>query len=392
MKPAPLRLGYLPLVDAAPFLIAQSLGFAKREGISLELRPAASWSALRDMLAMGVVDGAQMLVPVPVASALGLGGMPARFEALQILNMNGNVIGVSQRLAARMQNDGYEFDFRDARKAGAALLRACGKTLRIGVPFPFSTHAELVDYWLTHLGLPLPENLEIRTVPPPLMPDALDAGEIDAFCVGEPWGSAAVDRGLAHLLLPGTAIWGFAPEKALTVRQGWAEDNPDIAGRLMRMIWRSCRWLGTDRNRELASDILSDKLPITAEVIDRAMTGRMLTSLQGQEQATSYMIEFFRGAATFPWRSQAAWIGMRLAQRHGLDPIISAQKAAATFRPDLYRFHLRGIGADLPGASGKVEGALSVPTAVASDQGKTILLPDRFYDGQVFDPDATNSG
>lgn len=218
MSLVPLRLGHLPLVDAAPLIIADALGFARAEGLALELRPAPSWSALRDMLALGAVDAAQMLAPVPVAAALGLGASQARFDALQLLNANGNVIGVSAALAKRMTTAGYGFDFADARGAGAALLAALGQELRIGVPFPFSMHSELVQYWLENLGLPLPVTPEIRTVPPPLMADALAAGEIDAFAVGEPWGSQAVARGVGELLLPGAAIWAFAPEKVLATR------------------------------------------------------------------------------------------------------------------------------------------------------------------------------
>ena len=77
---------------------------------------------------------------------------------------------------------------------GSPLL-AAGPDLRIGVPFAFSMHRELIHYWLEALGLPLPPGLEISTVPPPRMAEALAAGEIDAFCVGEPRGSVAVDTG-----------------------------------------------------------------------------------------------------------------------------------------------------------------------------------------------------
>lgn len=385
-----LRLGYIPLVDAAPLFIADTLGFAEQEGLHLSLHPAPSWSALRDMLAMGAVEAAQMLAPVPVAGALGLGGNPAQFDALQLLNANGDVIGVSQPLAEKMRAAGFSFDFADAYRAGQALLAAAGGRLRIGVPFPFSMHAELVHYWLENLGQPLPETLEIRTVPPPLMAAALKADEIDAFAVGEPWGSHSVEQGVGTLLLPGTAIWAFAPEKVLAVRRGWADDNPDLAGRLMRAIWRACRWLGAPENRFLVSDILSgpDRLPISAEIIDRALSGRMIISQRGEERDVPGLIEFFSGAATFPWRSQAAWIGTHLALRNGLDPVQAAQAAGQVFRADLYRLHLRNAGADLPGASEKLEGALHAPTAVASERGRMILPADEFFDRRIFDPAA----
>jgi two-component system, oxyanion-binding sensor len=380
-----LRLGYVPLVDAAPLIVAEAMGFAEEEGLALELCPAPSWSALRDSLAQGAVTAAQMLAPVPVALALGLAG-PARFEALSVLNLNGNAVGVSSVLAGKMSS--HDFAMTDAQAAGRALLAAAGQGLRIGVPFAFSMHLSLVDYWLEGLGQPLPKGLQIITVPPPLMVDALASGEVDAFCVGEPRGSVAVDRGVGQLLLPTSAIWSAAPEKVLATRQGWAEAEPDQTGRLLRAVWRAGRWLDQPQNLSVASEVLAQpgRLGVAAEVIERSLTGRLVISATGEERAIPGFIRFHDGAAGFPWRSQAAWIGKRIAMRHGLDTRTAQDLAAGVFRSDLYRLHLGPAGADLPAASAKVEGSLGQPTPVASSRGKLILPPDHFFDAQVFDP------
>jgi two-component system, oxyanion-binding sensor len=373
----PLSLGYVPLVDAAPLIVAQALRFGAEESLDLTLHPAPSWAALRDMLAMGQVQAAQMLAPLPVAMALGLAG-PARFDALSTLNANGDVIAVSATIAAKMRANGYTFDFTDANAAAHALRTAAPTPLRIGVPFPFSMHRELVAYWLGADPI-------IHTVPPPRMAEALAAGEIDAFCVGEPWGSVAVDRGAGDLLIPGSAIWGFHPEKVLAVQAGWADADPDLAGRLMRAIWRAGRWLGDATNNMMASEILSAPLGVSADVIERVLTGQMVISPAGDERTSPQMIAFHDNA-TFPWRSQAAWIGVQLARRHGLDAALSATTAGNVFRTDLYRTHLAAAGADLPGASEKLEGALSHPTPVSSERGRMILPADRFFDARIFDP------
>lgn len=378
-----LRLGFLPLVDAAPLIVAEALGYAEEEGLALKLIGAPSWSSLRDLLAVGQVDAAQMLAPVPVALALGLGG-PARFDVLSVLNLNGNAIGVSTALAARMS--GHDFAMTDAWAAGQALLAAAGAGLRIGVPFAFSMHNELVRYWLEGLGQTLPAGLEIVTIPPPLMPDALAAGEVDAFCVGEPRGSVAVERGAGVLLLPTSAIWATAPEKVLAVRTGWAETEPELAGRLIRAVWRAGRWLGQPTNLTVACEVLAAQLGVSAELIERSLTGRLVIAADGAERVVPGFLRFDGGAAGFPWRSQAAWIGVRLARRHGLDAIKAQTTAAAVFRSDLHRLHLGPAGADLPAASAKVEGSLAQPTPVASSRGKLILPPDQFFDAQVFDP------
>lgn len=205
-----LSIGFMPLVDAAPLIAASEMGFAREEGLDLRLERAPSWSTLRDMLAFGGVEAAHMLSPVPVAMALGLGGVSVPLSAVSVLAVNGDVIGVSRALAERMRAQGFGFDFSDAVAARAALRAAAGAGLRIGVPFPFSMHAELLHYWLSEPGAPA---IDIRTVPPPLMAEAIAAGEIDAFCVGEPWGSIAVETGVGELLLPGAAIWAFAPAR-----------------------------------------------------------------------------------------------------------------------------------------------------------------------------------
>ncbi|WP_323765421.1 CmpA/NrtA family ABC transporter substrate-binding protein [Marinovum sp.] len=390
MNATTLSVGFIPLVDAAPLIIAQEMGFAAEEGISLDLRRAPSWSSLRDMLSYGKVEAAHMLSPVPVATALGLGGAGAPLSAVSVLSVNGNVIGVSQALADRLRGAGHRFAFDDARAAGLALIAAAGRGLRIGVPFPFSMHAELVYYWLSALGLPAPQSVVVRTVPPPLMGDAIRAGEIDAFCVGEPWGSQAVEDGMGELLLPGSAIWAFAPEKVLAMRADWAEAEDMLRGRLIRAVWRAGRWLADPSSRSLAAEILARPgyLDLPSDILDRSLSGRLVVSGRGEERSVPGFLTFHRSAASFPWRSQAEWIGLQLAARTGLDRAAAKAAAARVFRSDLHRAALSGLTASLPTAASRIEGGVSQPTAVPAEAGRLILDRDRFFDGRIFDPDA----
>lgn len=383
-----LDIGFIPLVDCAPLVIASELAFAAEEGVAFNLSREPSWSALRDKLAFGRLDAAHMLAPVPVAMSMGLGGMALPLEALSVLSVNGTVIGVSTDLAARMRETGAVLDFASADTVGQALAAAAPQPLTIGVPFPYSMHAELLYYWLGALGMRAPESLNVRTVPPPHMADAMAAGEIDAFCVGEPWGSIAVSRGVAELILPGQAIWQFAPEKVLAVRKGWAEHEAEAAASLMRAVWRAARWLSDPDNHMVAAEILARPgyLDVSTEVIERVLAGRIIVAPNGEERETPRLIEFFSAAATFPWRSQAVWIATRLAARNGLDRQEAAAAARACFRTDLYRSNLEILGADMPGASEKLEGGLPDSTPVASTRGEMFLGPDQFFDGGTFDP------
>ncbi len=387
MRKVSIPFAYMPLVDAAPIIVAEEMGFAGAEGISLNLIPAPSWSSVRDMLAFGRVDAAHLLSPVPVAMAMGLGGVATPVSAVSVLSVNGNVLGVGKELETRLQDTGFDFGFSDPVATADALSSVKTGKVVFGVPFPFSMHVELMRYWCERTSIGS-DGFDIRTVPPPLMADALAAGDVDAFCVGEPWGSVAVEQGAGALLLPGTSIWAFAPEKVMAVRSEWAETEPDLLGRLMRAIWHAGRWLSNPESSGTAGEILSRKeyLDVAPELIERALTGQMAVTQRGDVRHVEKFLCFHHGGAPFPWRSQAKWIARRLSQWHKVAREVSLDDAARVFRADLYRRHLGDTAADLPGASEKLEGAIRHPTAVASTKGELSLLPDAFFDGEIFDP------
>ena len=378
-------VGYLPLLDAAPLIVAAEMGFAAEEGLELALHREMSWAALRDKLIWGRYAAAHMLAPVVVAQTAGIGAGDAAIDALMVLSVNGDMIGAGPALAGAIAAAGG--DFLDAAATGRALAAvAAGRPLRFGVPFPLSMHAALVDYWLAASGLA--DGVGLVTVPPPRMAAAMAAGEIDAFCVGEPWGSVAVEIGAAHLVLPGAAIWQFAPEKVLAMPRAAVEAEPELAASLMRAVWRAARWLGDPAHAMTAAELAGGPayLDVSPEILERALAGRLVVDGQGREARLPRAIEFFAGAASFPWRSQALWIAEALARTTGADRTRLRAAARACFRADLYRSVLGPIGADLPGASEKLEGAMATQTAVASTLGRLLLGPDRFFDGRVFDP------
>ena len=381
-----LRLGYVPLTDAAPLIVAAELGFAAEEGLSLDLIRLQSWAQSRDMLGMGGIDAAHMLVPLPIAQALGLGPAYPRFELVMVLSVGGQAISVSAALAEAMRAAGHGFGFGDPIAARQALASVVPGHLRVGVPFPFSTQAELVRRWLG--GSDLANRMSIHTVPPPLMADALATGEVDAFCVGEPWASYAVERGVGALVLAGRSIWGSPPEKGLVLTRDFAEGRPEETGRLMRAVWRACRWLDVPENRTTAAELLSrpEYLNLPPELSERGLMDRLHVSALGEVRQYPGFIRFHSGAANFPWRSLAALFARRIAELHGLDEAATMAAAVACFRTDLYRQHLRSAGADLPGASARIEGAMAHPTAVASEKGQMILGSDAFFDGETFEP------
>ena len=369
-----LNCGYVPLVDCAPLVIARELGFAAEEGLELNLISQPSWSALRDMLALGHLDAAQMLSPMPIAMSIGLGGLPARIDTLMVLSVNGTVFGVSEALAG----DLGAVQFGDAQTL-LERLAGLGRPMRIGVPFHYSMHRLLLSYWTSAMpGV----DIEEVTVPPPRMADAVAAGQVDAFWVGEPWGSVAVQRGVGQIMMTGGDVWKFAPEKVLAARADWVSENPDTVRRLMRAVYGAAKWLDAKKNKPLAIEILgrSEHLNLSADLIDPALTGHITPGADLGPLKVTRFVQFHKHAANFPWRSHAAWIAAQL----GADAGMIAQ-AKDCFRTDLFRRNLASLGADMPGASEKVEGSLKFETAVASSHGHMILAPDAFFDGRTFD-------
>lgn len=330
----PIDLGYVPLVDAAPLIIADALGFAEEQGLRLVLHRAANWSMLRDMLDQGQVAAAHMLSVIPVARALGMGGGSVALETPLVLSSGGQVIAVSAEVADGLERLGHDFGFCDAEAAARAVI-ALGRRLRIGVPFPHSLHALLVWDWLSALP---DDMLELRTVAPPLMPEAMVENVVDAFCVGEPWGSQAVVTAGARLLLPGAAIQPAMPEKVLALRAGWAEAESDMAGRLVRALSQAGNWLSDAANASTAAEILTrpGRVDVAAELVEGALLGRIVTNRLGHERDVEGFQRFGPPAMMCPTSAQAGWIAQRLTARFGLTDRVPEARTAGVFRADLY--------------------------------------------------------
>src|SRR3989337_3296687 len=95
-----LRIGFIPLADAAALLVAVDKGFTADEGLDVELVREVSWSNVRDKLNIGLFDAAHLIAPIAIASSLGLGHVKVPIVAPFCLGLNGNAITVSPALYA----------------------------------------------------------------------------------------------------------------------------------------------------------------------------------------------------------------------------------------------------------------------------------------------------
>lgn len=396
MSDAPYKIaaGIIPLLDSALLVVAKEKGFAEAEGVELSLIRESSWANIRDRLAVGHFQVAQMLAPMPIACNLGLTPIGFHTIAPMALGLGGNAVTVSKRLWAEMVEHGAP-EGLDPKPAGAALKAVIARRpqsdgrLRFGVVHPFSGHNYELRYWLAACGIDPDRDVEILILPPPLMADALAAGTIDGYCVGEPWNTAAVIAGSGRIVTVKSAIWRSSPEKVLGAQSQWAEQNPEALAALLRAIYRAAEWCAGPENVGELAQLLAGTAYVDrpAAWMLPALTGKIATGSGETTEVADFFLTHDK-AATFPWKSHALWFYSQMV-RWGQVPhsAANAESALQTYRPDLYRAALKPLGVALPGANSKVEGALQTATPVGSAGASLTLGPDGFFDGGLFDPD-----
>jgi NitT/TauT family transport system ATP-binding protein len=387
------RIGFLPLVDAALPILARELGFDAREGVEIELVRDMTWATVRDRLLYGHTDAAHMIAPLAIATTLGRDRPAVPLAVPFVLGLNGNAVTFSAKLAGEV---GLPDALGDPMQIGHALKQAAeeriatGKRLRFGVVHRYSSHNYMLRYWLAGVGIRPDQDVEIVVTSPPFAADALAAGEVDGICVGEPWNSIAVDRGVGHIALATAQIWRRGVEKILAVRSDVIEGRRDAVEALLRALHAAAAHFVAPGTAEESAAILAGAAYLDAprDAIERAITDRIRVVPGGEPLAYPDFMFQYREAANFPWRSQAAWLYSQMVRWDGTAySAADAEAAAAVFRPDIYRAALAGSGAPLPGASSKLEGGLDAPIGAGSVQGRLLLDSDRFFDGRAFDPD-----
>ena len=392
-----IRIGFLPLVDAALPILAHELGFAETEDLKLELIRDMTWATVRDRLLYGHTDAAHMIAPLAIATTLGRDRPAVPLAVPFVLGLNGNAVTFSAKLASEV---GLADGLGDPILIGAALKHvaeariAAGKRLRFGVVHRYSSHNYMLRYWLAGVGIRPDLDVEIVVTSPPFAADALAAGEVDGICVGEPWNSIAVERGVGHIALATAQIWRRGVEKVLAMRETVLDERRDAVEALVRALHAAAAHFIEPGAAEESADILArpEYLDAPRDAILRAITDRIRVVPGGAPIHYPDFMFQYREAANFPWRSQAAWLYSQMVRWDDMAFDNQAATAASNvFRPDVYRAALAGSGAPLPGASSKLEGGLDEPIGAGSTQGRLTLGSDRFFDGRAFDPDDINS-
>jgi ABC-type nitrate/sulfonate/bicarbonate transport system substrate-binding protein len=368
----PICIGFIPLVDAAALIVAVDKGFAAAEGLDVTLMREVSWSNVRDKLNIGLFDAAHLLAPVAIASSLGLGHVKVPIAAPFNLGLNGNAITVSPALHAAITGE-IEAGRVDPMGTALALARVVAKRrkkgmepLTFGMTFPFSSHNYQLRLWMAAGGVDPDEDVRLVVLPPPYMVDSLANGHVDAFCVGAPWNSVAVDRGVGHILHFVSDIMERAAEKVLAVKQDWADKNPALVAALVRAAFHAAEYIEHPENHLEVAQILAqpDRIGVAPQIILRTLEGRLKISPDGTVRTSAGYLLLGREEAARPDAVQAGWLYAQMIRWGQTSLSADALKTAmAVFRPDLYDAAL--------GRSGK--GAHS-PATISS------------FTGPVFDP------
>ena len=336
----PVRIGFIPLIDCAPFVIAQEKGFFNQEGVEVVLSKEASWASIRDKVAFSLLDGAHMLASMPIAASLGIGTIKTAMQTSFTVSHNGNGITIGNALYEGLQH--YAESSTDIR-SGIALKRLLdGRSvdadpLRFAMVYPYSSHNYQLRDWLSRAGIDSDKDVQIVVVPPVKMLDSLKSGDIDGYCVGEPWNSLAVEQGVGHMLVTGFEIWGSTPEKVFGVNSAWAEQNPEVHLSIIRALEKACLWVDEPSNQTELLSILShpDYLNCTLEQL---VYGFSAIKPKGQFDWPMKAYQRFSGhEINKPLPSYALWIMAQMHRWHQLGNIKTLNTIAEqVYRQDLY--------------------------------------------------------
>lgn len=338
-----IRFGFLPLTDAAIPIVAHEMGFAAEEGVALELSRETSWANIRDRMAVGHFDAAHLLAPMPIAAALHLLPMSSSIIVPMALGLGGNGVTVSSNLWTEMKAHGAT-SLSAAREMGNALRQVLQRRARAGLPklvfgivHAFSAHNYDLCYWLAECGINPMLDVSITVVPPPLMPEAMQAGHLDGYCVGEPWNMAAVACSTGVIVTSKIEIWKNSPEKVLGVRESWADSHRNELQALLRAFDRSARWCANPDNATALASLLSlpAYLSQAVEVILPGLTGSL--QIGGAKRSVPGFLSFDAPQSTLPEPAHAAWFYAQMVRWGQAD--LSKQnleRAMKCYRPEVY--------------------------------------------------------
>jgi len=377
-----LKIGFIALTDCAPLVIAKEKGFFKEEGLDVHVsKEGGGWPGIQQKVISGEYDFSHALAGMPIAATLGINGN-AHLVALLSLDLNGNAITYGNNIIKEMEKYGLDKTKRPVsaeslKKYIDAKHKAEGSNyspLNFGMVHPVSTHNYELRYWMAASGIKPDEDCTIKPFPPPTMPSNLIAGNIEGYCVGEPWNSRIVLKGAGSALVTNYDIWNNNPEKVLQARADFVKKNPETTKAVMRAVIKAQMWLDTSwENREEAIKYLAKNNYVKApvNVLRKSMSGTFLYN-KGVDSANPMFNVFANDYAAYPFYSHGMWFITQMYRWGQLDHAVNMKEVIEkVYRPDLFAVVAKEVGYSLPESPWKKDG---------------VDEYNKFLDGKVWDP------
>ena len=296
-----VKIGFIPLTDCASVVMASVLGFDKKYGVKIVPSKEASWASVRDKLVSGELDFAHVLYGLVYGVHLGISGPHKDMAVLMTINQNGQAISLSRKLADKGAVDG----------AGLAKLMASEKRdYTFAQTFPTGTHAMLLYYWLAANGINPIKDAKVITVPPPQMVANMRVGNMDGFCVGEPWNHRAIIDGIGVTAATTQDIWKDHPEKVLGTSAEFVKKNPNTARAVTAAILEASQWIDSSlSNKSKMAETIADKSYVNTSVdaINQRILGRYQNGMGKTWDDPNFMKFYNDGAVNFPYLSDGMW-------------------------------------------------------------------------------------
>ncbi len=296
-----VRIGFIPLTDCASVVMASVLGFDQKYGIKIIPTKEASWAGVRDKLVNGELDMAHVLYGLVYGVHLGAGGPKKDMAVLMTLNHNGQAITLSKKLAELGAVDGPSL---------SALMKKDRREYTFAQTFPTGTHAMWLYYWLAAYGIHPMKDAKVITVPPPQMVANMRVGNMDGYCVGEPWGHRAIMDGIGITGVTTQDIWKDHPEKVLGCTGEFARSNPNTARAVVMAVLEASRWIDASlQNKLKMAETVAGKAYVNTGVdaINQRILGRYQNGLGKTWDDPNHMKFFNDGAVNFPYLSDGMW-------------------------------------------------------------------------------------
>jgi nitrate/nitrite transport system substrate-binding protein len=296
-----IRIGFIPLTDCASIVMASVLGLDVKHGVKFVLDKQASWAGVRDKLISGELDMAHVLYGLVYGTHLGIGSTKKDMAVLMTLNNNGQAISLSKKLAEKGAVDGATL---------AKAMKVEKRDYTFAQTFPTGTHAMWLNYWLAASGIDPVKDIKNITVPPPQMVANMRVGNMDGFCVGEPWNHRAIADGIGITAITSQDIWKDHPEKVLGCQGDYAKKYPNTCRAAIAAVLEAGKWIDASlANKNKMAETIADKSYVntSVDVINQRILGRYQNGLGKTWDDANHMKFFNDGMVNFPYLSDGMW-------------------------------------------------------------------------------------